>query len=53
MLIIVGLYALLIWLVFFRFKWLPFNWTFGTLAALVGFCIILVFVGLLNALTPS
>lgn len=53
MLIVLGLYALLIWLVFFRFKWLPLNWTFGSLAALVGVGIALVFIGLLNALTPS
>jgi multidrug resistance efflux pump len=43
----------LVWLIFFRFKWLPFNWLFGSLAAIVGFCIVLVFMGLLSYLTPS
>lgn len=53
MLIIIVVYAVLLWLIFFRLKWLPFNWTFGSLAALVGVCIVLVFVALLNTLTPS
>jgi multidrug resistance efflux pump len=53
MFIIIGLYAVLIWLIFFRLKWLPFNWTYGSLAALAGLCIVLVFVGLLSNLTPS
>jgi multidrug resistance efflux pump len=53
MVIIIFLYAVLIWLVFFRLKWLPFNWVFGSLAALIGICIALVFVGLLSYLTPS
>lgn len=53
MFIIIALYAALIWLVFFRFKWLPFNWTFGSLAAFVGLCIVLIFVGLLSHFTPS
>ena len=53
MLIIIVLYAALIWLIFFRLKWLPFNWTSGSIAALVGLCIALVFMGLLSYLTPS
>ena len=47
MLIVVLLYLILIWLIFFRLKWLPFNWTYGTIAGLVGVGIVCVFVGLL------
>jgi hypothetical protein len=36
MVIIVLLYLALIWLIFFRLKWLPFNWTYGTIAVLLG-----------------
>jgi multidrug efflux pump subunit AcrA (membrane-fusion protein) len=53
MIIIIVLYAVLIWLIFFRFKSLPFNWVFGSLAAVIGICIALTFVGLLSYLTPS
>jgi multidrug resistance efflux pump len=53
MLIVIVIYIVLMWLVFFKLKWLPFNRLFGTLAALVGVCIVLVFVGLLSYLTPS
>jgi len=52
-LIIVLIYLGLVWLVFFRFRWLPFNWGFGGLAALVGAAIVMTFVGLLSHLTPS
>jgi multidrug resistance efflux pump len=53
MLVIVLLYAALIWLIFFRFKWLPFNWVYGTLSGLLGISIVVVFLGLLSYLTPS
>jgi multidrug resistance efflux pump len=51
MLIIILVYVALIWLVFFR--WLPFNWVFASIAAVIGVAIILTFVGLLSHLTPS
>lgn len=53
MLIVLGLYAVLIWLIFFKFKVLP--WSRATQAAvgLVGLVIILVVIGLLNTRTPS
>jgi len=53
MLIIVLLYAALIWLIFFRLKLLPFNWVFGTASVLGGVAIVLVFVALLSHLAPS
>ncbi|MFZ9502056.1 MAG: HlyD family secretion protein [Beijerinckiaceae bacterium] len=53
MLIIVMLYLLVVWLVFFKLKILPLNWTWGTAAGLLGVTIIAVFVALLNTLTPS
>ncbi|MGI9480171.1 MAG: biotin/lipoyl-binding protein, partial [Hyphomicrobiaceae bacterium] len=53
MLIVLGLYAVLIWLIFFKFRVLP--WSRATQAAvgLVGLVIILVVIGLLNTRTPS
>lgn len=53
MLIVLSLYAVLIWLVFFKLKLLP--WSRGTqsLVAVVGLVIILVVIGLLNTRTPS
>ena len=53
MLIVIAIYAALIWLVFFKFKWLPFSWTFGSFAAVIGLGIVLVFMGLLSFLTPT
>src|SRR5262245_7377745 len=53
MLIVILLYAALVWLLFFRLKLLPFNWTFGSLAVAVGAAIVLVFLALLSNLTPS
>jgi multidrug resistance efflux pump len=53
MLIIIVIYAALIWLVFFKLKWLPFNWVFGSIAAVIGMAIVAAFVGLLSYLTPS
>jgi multidrug resistance efflux pump len=53
MLIVILLYAAVIWLVFFRLKLLPFNWTYGSLVGAVGVAIVLVFVALLSNLTPS
>lgn len=53
MLIILLLCVVLIWLIFFKLKSLPFNWLFGSLAAVVGVSIAVTFVGLLSYLTPS
>ena len=52
-LIIIPLYAAVIWLIFFRMKWLPFNWLYGAIAGVVGVATVLTFVGLLSYLTPS
>lgn len=53
MLIVLGLYAGVIWLVFLKLKLLP--WSRGTQAVVgvVGLVIILVVIGLLNTRTPS
>ena len=34
--VIIVIYLALIWLIFFRLKWLPLNWTYGTIAVLLG-----------------
>lgn len=52
MLIIIALYAILIWAVFFKLKLVPLNWTFGTITAAIGVAIVLTFIGLLSYLTP-
>jgi multidrug resistance efflux pump len=51
--IIALLYICLAWLVFFRFKLLPWNWPWRIVTAVVGVGILAVFMGLLNYLTPS
>ena len=53
MLIVATLYCILIWLIFFRFRLLPWNWTWGGITTLVGITLLLVVVGLLNFFTPS
>jgi multidrug efflux pump subunit AcrA (membrane-fusion protein) len=53
MLIIVVLYIGIAWLVFFRFKLLPFNWPWRIVTLLLGCAILAIFVALLNTLTPS
>jgi multidrug resistance efflux pump len=53
MIIILGLYAVLIWLIFFQFKVLPWNWLSKTAVALIGVAILFTFMGLLNSRTPS
>ena len=53
MLIVLGLYAVLIWLIFFQFKILPWSRGTKTVVALVGLVIVLVVIGLLNTRTPS
>jgi multidrug resistance efflux pump len=46
-------YALILWLIFFRLRLLPFNWPWGIASLVVGVGILAVFVALLNSLTPS
>jgi multidrug resistance efflux pump len=53
MLIVATIYGLLVWLVFIRLKWLPWNWTWKTITAVLGACLLLAVVGLLNYFTPS
>jgi multidrug resistance efflux pump len=53
MLIVLLLYAFVVWLVFFRFKLLPWNWPFRIVTVLIGCFILAVCVALLNTLTPS
>jgi multidrug resistance efflux pump len=53
MVIVATLYAILIWLVFLKFKWLPWNRTSKSIVAIVGITLLLVVVGLLNYYTPS
>lgn len=53
MVIVLSLYAILIYLIFIRFKWLPWNGTWKSIAALVGLIIALVVIGALNYLAPS
>jgi multidrug efflux pump subunit AcrA (membrane-fusion protein) len=53
MVIIAILYVCAAWLVFFRFKLLPWNWPWRIVTGLLGLALLGVFVGLLNTLTPS
>lgn len=53
MVIVAVLYILAAWLIFFRLKLLPWNWTWGTIAVVLGCFLLALFVGLLNTLTPS
>jgi multidrug resistance efflux pump len=53
MVIIALVYICLAWLVFFRFKLLPWNWPWRIVSLILGVAILLVFVALLNTLTPS
>jgi multidrug resistance efflux pump len=53
MVIVLGLYAGLIWLLFFKLKLLPWNRGAKAVVALVGLVIVLVVIGLLNTRTPS
>lgn len=53
MLIILGLYAGLVWLIFFRLKLLPWNGGFKSLVWSVALVIALVVIGALNYSTPT
>lgn len=51
-LIVLSLFAVLIWLVFFKFKWLPFNTTWKVLISVTALSIALVVLGALHYYTP-
>ena len=53
MLIILGLYILLVWLLFSKLKLVRWGWISGTLAVLGGAFILAVFLAMFNHLTPS
>ena len=52
MLIVLSLYFLVVWLVFFKFKWLPYNRTWKTIVWGVATSIALIVVGALQYYTP-
>ena len=53
MVIIAILYAIIVWLVFFRLKWLRWGWFTGTLTVIVGLLVCAIFVGFLSYLAPT
>jgi multidrug resistance efflux pump len=53
MVIVLSIYALLIWLLFFKLKVLPWNRSTQILVSVIGLVIVLVVIGLLNTKTPS
>lgn len=53
MLIVLCLYAFIVWLVFAKLHWIRWTWASGTVTTLVGVLIFLVFLGLFNVLTPT
>jgi multidrug resistance efflux pump len=53
MAIIAALYAVLVWLIFFKLKWLRWGWFTGTVTVLVGLLVCAIFVGFLSYLVPT
>lgn len=53
MAIIAALYAVLVWLIFFRLKWLRWGWLTGTVIVFVGLLVCAIFVGCLSYLAPT
>ncbi|NDR57916.1 HlyD family secretion protein [Aliiruegeria sabulilitoris] len=53
MLFVLGAYAIIVWLVFFQLKVIPWNTLTKVLVGLVGLAILLVFMSLLNTRVPS
>jgi multidrug resistance efflux pump len=53
MLIVLGLYLILLWLLFSKLRLVRLNWISGSIAGLIGACILAVFLALLNHFTPS
>jgi multidrug resistance efflux pump len=52
-LLIFAVYCLLVWLVFFRLKWIRFTAGWGVISALVGFHVLLIFLIGIRFATPS
>lgn len=52
MLIVLSLFAIIVWLVFFKFKWLPFNITWKIIISVTALTICLVVLGALHYYTP-
>jgi multidrug resistance efflux pump len=52
MLIALGLFAFIVWIVFFKFKWLPFNTTWKVVISITALTIALVVLGALHYYTP-
>jgi len=53
MLIVLSLFFLLVWLVFIKFRWLPWNRTWKAIVATVALVIALVVIGALQYYTPA
>ena len=53
MLIVASIYLVLIWLVFFKLKFLPWNRYWGSLTTVLGLLLLAVVVGALNFFTPT
>lgn len=53
MVIIAALYAIVIWLVFFKLKWLRWGWFTGTVTVIIGLLVCATFAGFLSYLAPT
>ena len=53
MIIVAVLYAVLVWLIFFKLGWLRWSWGSGTVTVLLGVLLCTVFVGFLSYLAPT
>jgi RND family efflux transporter MFP subunit len=53
MLIVAFLYAILVWLFFFKLRWLRWGWGSGTFTVILGALLCAVFVGFLSYLAPT
>jgi RND family efflux transporter MFP subunit len=53
MVIIAALYAIVVWLIFFRLKWLPWGRVTGTVTVLLGVLVCAIFVGFLSYFAPT
>jgi multidrug resistance efflux pump len=53
MMIVAVLYAVLVWLVFFKLKWLRWGWGTGAVTLTLGMLLCAVFVGFLSYLAPT
>jgi multidrug resistance efflux pump len=53
MLIVLSFFALIVWLVFFKFEWLPWNGAWKTIVVSLAITIALVVVGALQTITPT